>query len=185
MFWILASLAGVILFAAGVLIGRWVGRLSIGRAVAQRERELFTAQKGFRQLYESEIAQLKKLTADQQTKIDELTKKVEDYRRKAAGYGGLFGQHNKRADAMYALLLENESLEEALMQKNEKLKGERDESIRETMRAASYRRVLMSHILNDSRIKQYVSEVLSDDKQLPSTDAPSRSALPDANSDSH
>ena len=33
--------------------------------------------------------------------------------------------------------------------------------------SASYRRVLMSQLLNDERIKDYVTEILSDEKRLP------------------
>ena len=40
-------------------------------------------------------------------------------------------------------------------------------SLKEQMRATSYRRVLMSQLLNDERIKQYVNEVLADEKRLP------------------
>jgi hypothetical protein len=36
------------------------------------------------------------------------------------------------------------------------------------MRNTSYRRVLMSQLLNDERIKSYVAEVLADEKRLPS-----------------
>jgi hypothetical protein len=69
---------------------------------------------------------------------------------------------------MYALLLENEALEEALMSQNEKLKQERTDALKEQMRNTSYRRVLMSQLLNDDRIKSYVAEVLADEKRLPS-----------------
>jgi len=68
---------------------------------------------------------------------------------------------------MYALLLENEALEEALMSQNEKLKTERTDALKEQMRNTSYRRVLMSQLLNDERIKSYVAEVLADEKRLP------------------
>jgi hypothetical protein len=44
------------------------------------------------------------------------------------------------------------------------------------MRATSYRRVLMSQLLNDERIKQYVNEVLADEKRLP--DAQTQTASP-------
>src|SRR5204863_9438541 len=93
--------------------------------------------------------------------------KVEDYRKKAAGFGGLVSSSSKRNDAMYALLLENEALEEALYAQNEKLKQERTDSLREQMRATGYRRVLMSQLLNDNRIKEYVTEILNDEKMLP------------------
>jgi hypothetical protein len=95
--------------------------------------------------------------------------KVEEYRKKAAGLGGLFSSSGKKADAMYALLLENEALEEALYSQNEKLKQERTDSLKEQMRATGYRRVLMSQLLNDNRIKEYVAEILNDEKMLPSS----------------
>ena len=69
--------------------------------------------------------------------------------------------------AMYALLLENEALEAALMAQNEKLKDERQDALKEQMRSTSYRRVLMSQLMNDERIKSYVAEIMADDKRLP------------------
>ena len=83
------------------------------------------------------------------------------------GFGGLFSSGGKRADAMYALLLENEALEAALMAQNEKLKDERQDALKEQMRSTSYRRVLMSQLMNDERIKSYVAEIMADDKRLP------------------
>jgi hypothetical protein len=105
--------------------------------------------------------------------------KVEEYRKKAAGLGGLFSSGSKKADAMYALLLENEALEEALYAQNEKLKQERTDALKEQMRATGYRRVLMSQLLNDNRIKEYVAEILNDEKMLPRPQD-SRNALPPA-----
>ena len=54
------------------------------------------------------------------------------------------------------------------MSQNEKLKQERTDALKEQMRNTSYRRVLMSQLLNDDRIKSYVAEVLADEKRLPS-----------------
>jgi hypothetical protein len=36
------------------------------------------------------------------------------------------------------------------------------------MRSVGYRRVLMSQLLNDERIKGYVAEIIGDEKRLPS-----------------
>ena len=104
--------------------------------------------------------------------------KVEEYRKKAAGLGGLFNAGGKKADAMYALLLENEALEEALYAQNEKLRQERTDSLKEQMRATGYRRVLMSQLLNDQRIKDYVAEILADERHLPSPSSGNTKALP-------
>ena len=57
---------------------------------------------------------------------------------------------------------------------NGSLKGKRKElqSLKEQLRSASYRRVLMSQLLNDDRIKSYVAEILSDEKRLPAPTSP-------------
>ena len=155
------------MFLIGMRLGRWFGDLAAVKQLNTRDKEHFTAQKGFKQLYEQEAAQLKEENQNLKTQIESLNARTEDYRKKAAGLGGLFSSGGKRADAMYALLLENEALEEALYAQNEKLKQERTDSLKEQLRATGYRRVLMSQLLNDERIKGYVAEVLADDKRLP------------------
>ena len=167
--------AAVILFI-GYRLGRMIGNISAGRQLSQKEQELFTTQKGFKTLYEQELTNLKAQNASLQESVQALTAKVEDYRKKAAGYGGLFGSGGKRADAMYALLLENEALEEALYSQNEKLRQERTDSLKEQLRSTGYRRVLMSQLLNDQRIKEYVAEIMADEKHLPGPAGPNGQA---------
>jgi cell division protein FtsB len=140
------------------------------KTIEKKEQDLFTTQKGFKNLYEQEIEKLKAENTSKTQQVESLEARVEDYRKKAAGLGGLFSSGGKKADAMYALLLENEALEEALMSQNEKLKTERTDALKEQMRNTSYRRVLMSQLLNDERIKSYVAEVLADEKRLPSAE---------------
>jgi hypothetical protein len=174
---ILYSIAGIALLVAGYRLGRLVGRRSATRALALKEQELFTAQKGFKNLYEQELATVRAENEQLKARAEQMNVKVEEYRKKAAGLGGLFSSGGKKADAMYALLLENEALEEALYSQNEKLKQERTDSLKEQMRATGYRRVLMSQLLNDNRIKEYVAEILNDEKMLPRPND-HRSALP-------
>jgi hypothetical protein len=64
------------------------------------------------------------------------------------------------------------------MSQNEKLKQERTDALKEQMRNTSYRRVLMSQLLNDERIKSYVAEVLADEKRLPSPETQTANATP-------
>jgi predicted lactoylglutathione lyase len=172
-----ATAAALILFV-GYRIGRAFGHLRTSKLIDKKEQELFTTQKGFRTLYEQEIATLKsdKASLDEQVRL--LNQRVEEYRKKAAGLGGLFSSSAKKNDAMYALLLENEALEEALYAQNEKLRQERTDGLKEQMRATSYRRVLMSQLLNDERIKQYVNEVLADEKRLPDSHTQTASPQP-------
>ena len=164
---ILYLMAGAVLLFVGYRVGRLLGALSASRQLSQKEQELFTAQKGFKTLYEQELANVRGENAKLQEQVKTLTARVEEYRKKAAGLGGLFNTGGKRADAMYALLLENEALEEALYAQNEKLRQERTDAVKEQLRSAGYRRVLMTQLLNDERIKGYVAEVLADDKHLP------------------
>jgi hypothetical protein len=162
--------AGIVLLYIGFRIGRLIASLNASKQIADKEQELFTAQKGFKNLYEQELAAARLQSDELKAQVDTLTQRVEEYRKKAAGYGGLFSSGGKRADAMYALLLENEALEEALYSQNEKLRQERTDSLKEQLRATSYRRVLMSQLLNDERIKSYVAEILADEKRLPKPD---------------
>lgn len=165
---ILYSVAGLLVLFIGYRLGRLFGSLSASRLMAQKEQELFTTQKGFRTLYEQELNGVKAENSRLAEQVQTLTSRVEEYRKKAAGFGGLFSAGGKKADAMYALLLENEALEEALYNQNEKLRQERTDALKESMRNTGYRRVLMSQLLNDERIKSYVAEILNDDtKQLP------------------
>jgi cell division protein FtsB len=161
------GLAAVVLLFVGYQVGRWIGALNSTKLVNQKEQDLFTTQRGFKQLYEQEVATLKTDNARLAEENQALTTRVEEYRKKAAGYGGLFNAGGKRADAMYALLLENEALEDALYSQNEKLKQERTDAVKEQLRAAGYRRVLMSQLMNDDRIKGYIQEIIADEKHLP------------------
>ena len=176
---VLCCIAGVLLLIFGYRIGRSIGELMGKKAIAAKEQELFTAQKGFKNLYEQELAAVRAENAQLKGQLEAANHRVEEYRRKAAGFGGLFNTGGKRADAMYALLLENEALEEALFSQNEKLKQERTDALREQLRATNYRRVLMSQLLNDERIKGYVAEIIADEKRLPPpADGNSHPALP-------
>ncbi len=185
LFFALVAVGTAILLFVGYRLGRWVGSMGANRLIANKEQELFTAQKGFKNLYENERAVARKENATLIEKVKHLETKVEDYRKKAAGFGGLFGQGQKRVDAMYALLLENEALEEALMSKNDKLRQEREDALKEQMRSTGYRRVLMSQLLNDDRIKNYVAEVMADEKRLPSPTPSNQKSLPENGNAEH
>jgi signal transduction histidine kinase len=169
---------GILLLVFGYKIGSWMTQLRYQKQIESSKADLFTTQQGFKQLYETEIAQLKEQLASQTRECERLKQRTEEYRKKAAGFGGLFGSGGKHSDAMYALLLENEALEEALHKQNEKLNVERAEAVQESLRNTGYRRVLMSQLLNDNRIKDYVREILQDEHRLPDTTTPSPPALP-------
>ncbi|MCC7349682.1 MAG: hypothetical protein IT446_03860 [Phycisphaerales bacterium] len=181
LFYLLVIVGVVGCLVLGYWVGRWIASIGNTKKLASKEQELFTAQKGFKLLYEQELNHLKAENAQLHEQVKALGSRVEEYRKKAAGYGGLFSSGGRKADAMYALLLENESLEEALFTQNEKLKQERTDALKEQMRNTGYRRVLMSQLLNDDRIKDVVAEIVNSDRQLP-TQINSPAALPPVSS---
>lgn len=168
-FWYaIIAAAGVILLFIGYKVGRWLGAGSQRRLVARREDELFQAQRGFKKVYDDQLSELRGENAKLKEEASQLNKRVEEYRRKAAGYGSLFKAGGRRADAMYALLLENETLEEALFAQNDKLRQERVDALSERLHSADYRRVLMSQLIEESKLKGtadkgMASATLSDD----------------------
>jgi cell division protein FtsB len=87
---ILYIAAGAVVLYLGFRLGKLIGTLASSRLIAQKEQELFTAQKGFKTLYENELAALREENAKLQEQVKTMTAKVEEYRKKAAGLGGLF-----------------------------------------------------------------------------------------------
>ena len=156
--------AALLLLFFGWKLGKWAGAGSQRKFVAEKEAELFQAQRGFKKVYDDELVALRDENKQLKTDEEVLNGRVEEYRRKAAGYGGLFNAGGKRADAMYALLLENEALEEALFTQNDKLRMERTDAVKEQLRAASYRRVLMSQLMEEGKLKPAADRVLGEDR---------------------
>src|ERR1700733_4449377 len=87
---ILYGIAALVLLILGYRLGRALGALAAAKLIASKEHELFTSQKGFKNLYEQEIAALKTENQQLKQKIAAMETRVEDYRKKAAGFGGLF-----------------------------------------------------------------------------------------------
>ena len=56
--------AGLLLLYLGFRFGRWIGTINSHKLIEDKEKELFTAQKGFKALYEEEIAKLKQANAE-------------------------------------------------------------------------------------------------------------------------
>src|SRR5438128_1348690 len=79
LFYILAIVAAVVLLFIGYYGGRSLARIGHRRLLATREKELFTAQKGFKNLYEQEVATLKTENDQLKLQIEDLNQRVEDY----------------------------------------------------------------------------------------------------------
>ncbi|MEL7239662.1 MAG: hypothetical protein AAGK78_12445 [Planctomycetota bacterium] len=171
LYYVAAVLVVALLVFLAYKLGRMLGVRSQRKQMDQKERELFQAQRGFKKVYDTEMHDLRNENETLKSDKELLEARVEEYRRKAAGYGGLFNGGGKKADAMYALLLENEALEEALFTQNDKLRQERTEAVKEQLRAASYRRVLMSQLMEEGKITGTAKQVLGEpgdvSRQLP------------------
>src|ERR687893_1006032 len=78
---ILYITAGVILIFLGYRAGRFFASMAASKTIAQKEQELFTAQKGFKNLYEQEMAKLQADNAQLGEQVKTLTARVEEYRK--------------------------------------------------------------------------------------------------------
>ena len=91
--------------------------------------------------------------------------KIEGYRKKISGLGMLsFGGSKKRSDILYSLLLENETLEQILQEQSEKIAIEQKSNLNQRLLDIKKRQRLLAEIFNDDKIKDYVNEVLQDNK---------------------
>ena len=92
LFYALGVVAAIALLWLGYQIGQWLQKRRAGRLLAEKEQDLFTAQKSFKNLYEQEMAKLKQENAELQERLKGMEGRVEAYRKKAAGLGGLAGR---------------------------------------------------------------------------------------------
>jgi hypothetical protein len=65
-------------------------------------------------------------------------------------------------DMLLSLLIENETLEEKLFLQNLKLKEERDEFLKNEMRHISYKRVLLSELINHDEVRRQLERAISE-----------------------
>src|SRR5207253_2256392 len=76
---ILACAAGLLILFVGYRVGRLVGSLSASKDIARKEEELFTAQKGFKSLYEQELATVRAQNEQLKQQAEALNARVEEY----------------------------------------------------------------------------------------------------------
>ncbi len=112
---------------------------------------MLTIERALKAFWDNEKQKLENDKTELEQRIQFLENKLEQYRRKAAGVGMMGLRKNKLSDMLITLLIENESLEEKLFQQNLKLKQERDEFLENELRSISYKRILLSELLTQSR----------------------------------
>ena len=69
---------------------------------------------------------------------------------------------SKLTDMFISLLIENETLEEKLFLQNLKLKQERDEYLENELTQISYKRILLSELINQGEVRREMERVIND-----------------------
>ncbi|SPF35288.1 conserved hypothetical protein [Syntrophobacter sp. SbD1] len=141
------------------------GRKSKVNAAGERA-EMLTIERALKSFWDNEKQKLENDKIELEQRIQFLENKLEQYRRKAAGVGMMGLRKSKLSDMLITLLIENESLEEKLFQQNFKLKQERDEFLENELRSISYKRILLSELMNQSEVRREMEKVISDRSRL-------------------
>jgi hypothetical protein len=160
------------LFCVGVVssisyfAGRHVqGRKLKARAASDRE-EMLTIERALKAFWDNEKQKLENDRTELRQRIQFLESRLEQYRRKAAGVGMLGLRKSKLSDMLITLLIENESLEEKLFSQNLKLKQERDQFLENELCSISYKRILLSELLNQTEVRREMEKVINDRSRL-------------------
>ncbi len=164
---LLAGLMTLFVFFVGHKIGSFFTKQKFKREFESLEKESHSSNKSLKRILEEEKNQVdaKNLQLEQTNTL--LKEKVEEYRKKLAGMGVLsFSGSKKRSDILYSLLLENEALEQLIAEQGDKLADERKGYMIQRMTDIRKRQRLMAELFNDDTIKNYVKDVLSDDKKM-------------------
>ncbi len=160
--------AMTLLFLAAVCFGSgyFIGfRKSSRKYQAQSDvdrAEMLTIERSLKQFWDHEKEKLQEEKNELQRRINFLEERLEQYRRKAAGIGMMGLRKSKMTDMLIALLMENETLEEKLFLQNMKLKEERDEFLRNEMRHISYKRILLSELINQSEVRRELERAINE-----------------------
>ena len=164
----LALAAAIIIFYLGNRYGRFFTERRGKREKKISIRESYNSNKMLKELLEDER---NKVTSKNEVLNDSnlfLVSKLEEYREKLSGLGGIFtfSGNKRRADIMYSLLLENEALEQLLSAQGETLTDERKNILIRQLKNTQNRQRLVAEIFNDDVIKNYVLDVLADDQRI-------------------
>jgi len=163
LFWILIVVFVLAFAAAAFFIGKFWGRFVAGRAFAADRERMFNIEKSLQEFFESDRKRLESERAALAQQVDLLTKKNDEYKRKAAGVGVMGMGKDRKAELLMELMAENEALEEKLFEQNLKLKQERDEHLHRELQHISVKRVLLSEILQEDSVRDSIRAVLSDE----------------------
>lgn len=164
--WILIIVIVAALAAAAFFIGRFWGRFVAGRSFAADRERMFNIEKSLQEFFETDRKRLETDKTALAQQVDLLTKKNDEYKRKAAGVGVMGMGKDRKAELLLELMAENEALEEKLFEQNLKLKEERDDHLQRELQHISVKRVLLSEILQEDTVRDSIRAVLADEGRL-------------------
>jgi hypothetical protein len=163
-------IAGLFCVTVVSSIGYMVGCHAQGRKSKAREAveraEMLTIEHALKAFWDTEKQKLESDKEELEQHVQFLESKLEQYRRKAAGVGMMGLRKSKLSDMLVTLLIENECLEEKLFMQNLKLKQERDEFLENELRSISYKRILLSELLNQAEVRREMEKVINDRSRL-------------------
>jgi hypothetical protein len=166
LFWFLIVILAVIVAVLAFVVGKFWGRMRAGREFAGDRERMFTIEKALQTFFESDRKKLEDEKTSLAQKLEVSEKKSEEYKRKAAGVGVMGMGKDRKAELLLEMMVENEALEEKLFEQNVKLKQERDEHLARELQHVSVKRVLLSEILKEERVRDTIRDVLADDDKL-------------------
>jgi hypothetical protein len=166
LFWVLMLVLAAVLAALAFIVGKFWGRLRAGKEFAADRDRMFTIEKSLQEFFESDRKKLEAEKNDLSQRLELAEKKSEEYKRKAAGVGVMGMGKDRKAELLLEMMVENEALEEKLFEQNVKLKNERDEHLARELQHVSVKRVLLSEILKEERVRDTIRDVLADDGKL-------------------
>ncbi len=164
------SLAVLFVLVTLLSLGYYLGyRKNIRRyqTMSARDREeMLTIERALKQFWDHEKEQIEKEKQELERRIQFLEDRLDQYRRKAAGIGMMGLRKSKLTDMLLSLLVENETLEEKLFLQNLKLKQERDQNLENELRHISYKRILLSELINQAGVRREMERVLNEKGKL-------------------
>lgn len=152
----------IFIFLAAFYLGHRKSSLKYRAQNAHDREEMLTIERALKQFWDHEKQKLEEEKAELQRRIDFLEDKLTQYRRKAAGIGMMGLRKSKLTDMFISLLIENETLEEKLFLQNLKLKQERDEYLENELTQISYKRILLSELINQGEVRREMERVIND-----------------------
>ena len=170
---LLASAVAILIFFLGNRSGIFFTQRRSKKEKKISNRASYNSNKMLKGLLEEEKNKVTSKNEDLNDLNLFLVSKLEEYREKLSGLGGIFTSsvNKKRADMMYSLLLKNEALEQLLSAQSETLSDERKNILMQQLKNAQNRQRLLTEIFNDGVIKNYVLDVLSDKERIKNAEA--------------